>query len=93
MALTIEVTKISVSMQMEKLWNITINLRCLDGTTEVINKNFSVRYRNGQNIQDRIEAVLSKLQKVIDDYKIEQQIFNHSHLNNVITYLQTNLVG
>jgi hypothetical protein len=93
MALTIEVSKVSVDEVMDKLWNITLNLRCLEGAVEVINQDFSVRYRPGQDAQARVQTILEKMQETIDDYKGEQQIFNAAQLDNAVTWLQTNLVG
>ena len=93
MALTIEVTKVSVSEQMNKLWNITLNLRCLDAAVEVLNRDFSIRYRTGQDAETKVKGLLEKMQEAIDDYKGEQQIYNAAQLDTAVTWLQTNLVG
>ena len=93
MALTIQVSKVSVLQQMNRLWNITLKLRCLDGTEEVVNRDFSVRYRPTQSISDKTAELRQQMQKVIDDYKGEQQIFNHSQLNTAVTNIQSNLIG
>jgi len=93
MALVITVSKVSVREELDKLWSITINLTCTDGGQEVINKDFSVRYRPGQNISQKVQILLEKMQEAIDDYKSEQQIFNASQLDTAVTYLQNNLVG
>lgn len=93
MALTIEVSKVSVTEQLKDLWNITLNLRCLDGLVEVINRNFSTRYRRGDDIEDKEQALRIQMQQAIDTYKSEQQIFAHEKLQTVVTNLQANLVG
>jgi len=92
MALTINISKVSVSKQMEGLWNITLNLKC-DDTTEVINQDFSIRYRTGQDITEVINKIQNKMQKCINDYKSERQIFNHQKLDDAIVTLQENLIG
>jgi len=93
MALTIEVTKVSVSEQMDKLWNITLNLKCTEDTVEVINQNFSVRYRPGQDAEAKVKKMLAEMQEAIDDYKGEQQIFDAIALDTAVTWLQSNLEG
>lgn len=93
MALTIEVRKVSVSEQIPKLWNITLNLRCTDNEVEVINQNFIVKYRPGQDIEIKVKELQEEMQKTINVYKDEQQVFTHVKLDNAITWLQNNLEG
>ena len=93
MALTINVTKKSVTLQMPKLYNITLNLTCLDEQQEVLNKDFSVRYRTGDNIDDKASKFLKMMQYEINKYLEEQNIFNHTKMDNLVTYLGGNLVG
>lgn len=92
MALTIVVTKVSVSEQLESLWNITLNLRILDDAIEVHNQNFSARYRTGDDIADKEAQLQIDMQEVIDGYKDEQTIFDHSKMNTMVTNLNNNLV-
>lgn len=93
MALTIQVSKKSVDLLMPKLWTVTLNLTCLDGGEEVINQDFSKRYRTGQDLAD-LEAKYQKdMQKTIDDYKAEQVIFNHAKLDMAVINLNINLEG
>ena len=100
MALTIMVSKVSVTKQMKGLLNIHLNLLCkaMLGSpsvlTEVINQNFSTRFRPGlNNISDKEEKLQLEMQKTIDDYKQNQQIFNHAQLDAVVDNLNTNLTG
>ncbi len=51
MALTILVTKKIVTQSQSGLWNITLNLVCKDGVPEVINQDFSMRYKVGQDVE------------------------------------------
>lgn len=92
MALTKEVTIVGVSKQMDGLWNITLNLKYLDGTEELVNQNFSVQYRSGQDVEAKAKVLRKQMQKAIDDYKSEQQIKNSSQLATAVTWLQNNLV-
>ena len=93
MALTILVIKKSVTQSQDGLWNITLNLNCKDGVPEVINQDFSVRYKTGQDIEVMVKKVQEEIQKVINYYKSSQVIFNHAKLATAITYLNTNLMG
>ena len=93
MALVIDVTKINVTLQMPKLYNITLNMTCTEDTVEVINKDFSIRYRTGDDINDKAVLFLELMQAEIDKYQEEQNIFNHTKMDNLVTYLETNLDG
>ncbi len=93
MALTISVAKKSVSQSQSGLWNITLNMICKDGVSEVINQDFSMRYKAGQDVEVEVKKVQEGMQRVIDYYKASQVIFNHVKLTTVITYLNSNLVG
>ena len=88
MALTVLVTKKSVTQSQNGLWGITLNLTCKDGIPEVINQDFFIRYKTGQDIEVIVKRVQEEMQKVIDYYKSSQVIFN-----TAITYLNSNLVG
>lgn len=93
MVLTILVTKKSVTQSQDGLWSITLNLTCKDGTPEVINQDFSMRYKTGQDIELVAKKIQEEMQRVINYYKSSQVIFNHAKLATAITYLNSNLVG
>lgn len=93
MALQIEVTKVSVSEQMDKLWNITLNLTCEEDSVEVINQDFSIKYKLGQDIDDKRSRFLEQMQNAINAYTGEQAVFDHAKMDSLVTYLQTNLTG
>lgn len=93
MALTITITKKSVTQSQDGLWNIVLNLICKDGVPEVINQDFTMRYKTGQDIEVVIKKIQGEMQKTIDYYKSSQVIFNHAKLATAITYLNSNLVG
>jgi len=93
MALTVLVTKKSVTQSQDGLWNIILNLTCKDGTSEVINQDFSIRYKTGQDIEGVVKKIQEEMQRVIGYYKSSQVIFNHAKLATAITYLNSNLGG
>ncbi len=90
---TIIVTKVSVSEVMSKLWNITLKLICEESTVEVINKDFSVRYRTGDDIDLKRSQFLELMQGEIDKWNSEQVVFDHTKMNNLVTYLEANLTS
>ncbi len=94
MALTITVIKSAVSEQMDKLWNITLNMKLFDGSTEeIFNQDFSIRYRTGENIANKESGIQLMMQDAINDYKAEQVIFDHAKMDTMVTNLNNNLVG
>ncbi len=96
MALTLEVTKSNVNTGQPSLWNISLNLKAWTdpGKTDlVIDQDFIVVYRTGQDIEVEVKEVQEKMQKAIDDYNQEQVIFTHTKLNTAVTWLNANLAG
>lgn len=91
MALTPTVTKKSVTQSMNKMWNITLNLSIMDGGDEVINKDFNLRYRTGQDVAERVKTVGVEMQDEIDSYKSSQVILNHAQLDTAVTWINNNL--
>ena len=92
MALSIEVSKVSVLESMPSLWSISVKLIILEGAVEVYNKDFSIKYRLGENIDAKQQEVLETMQSAIDSYKSEQQIFDHAKTDDLITFLTESLV-
>lgn len=92
MALTIQVSKVSAPESMLGLWNPTINLKIFDNEVEVLNQDFSVKYRKGEDINIKQQEFLTLMQSAIDKYKGEQQIFNHAKMDSLVTFLNNNLV-
>ncbi len=92
MALTIQITKVSASESMSGLWNPTINLKIFNNEVAVLNQDFSVKYRKGEDINIKQQKFLGLVQAAIDKYKGEQQIFNHAKMDDLVTFLNNNLV-
>ena len=93
MALTVEVSKVSVDTKEDKVYYIVLNLRCLAGATEVINKDFFMRYQEGDDVEQSVRDVLVEMQSEIDKRNKEIQIYTAAKLNTAVTWLQNNLVG
>ena len=88
---TVIVTKKEVSQQLVGLWNITLNMVCEESSVEVLNQDFNVRYRTGQDIEVKAKELEEQMQDAIDEWNAEQVIFDHSKLADAVTYLNTAL--
>ena len=79
MVLKIEVKKVSVQSKGEKFNNdfhtITMNLKVLDGITEVINKDFSIDHKSVHTVSDSLSRMKELMKGEIQKYKAEQAIF------------------
>ena len=93
MALSITVSKKSVILAQEKLYQITLNMIATDNSVEVINQDFIQLYRPGDNINSKVVKFQTEMQAAIDKYKAEQNIYNNSTLTSVVTWLNSNLTG
>jgi hypothetical protein len=91
MALTVAVTKKSVTTSQDGLYQITLNLQYLNGTAVLIDQDFSENYWVGQTPAFVIAKFKEKMQKAIDDYKAAQVIFNSATLDTAITNLKNGL--
>ena len=80
MALTATVTKASVNYQQPGLWNLAIHLMARDGATDVIDKDYSVRFRTGDTIESKAHELIEMMQADIDQYTDEQVIYNNAEL-------------
>lgn len=89
--LTATVTKKSVKYAQEKLNIITFNLIVKDNNVEVINQDFSCNYEPGDNPAQKVAKITEQMQKLIDNYKAEQVIFNATALNTAVTNIQGGL--
>jgi hypothetical protein len=85
MAITTKVTKDSVSKAMEGMWNISLTLEVLDDEKHVLTKQFSVRYKRGQDIGLVTSAIKEEIQKSLDDYMMEQKLFSDAKLDAAIS--------
>ena len=86
------VTKKSVKTAMPKLFNVVFNLVLKEGTDILLEQDFSIAYRTGENVGDKVAKVKEDMQKAINDYKAEQAIFTSSALNSAVTSINGGLV-
>ena len=93
MTLTATVAKKGVTYMMSNMWAVSINVILTDGSIEVWDRDYSVRYRAGDVIAAK-QAKLIEMAKVdIDKYKSEQVIFNAPAFDDVVTNVQTALTA
>jgi len=88
---SVVVTAKEVSEQLEDLWNITINMVCEESSVEVLNLDFNVRYRTGQDPEVEVKEIKGDMQDAIDEWNGEQVIFDHSKLADAVTWLNAQL--
>ena len=89
--MTIQITKISVKLSQIGLYQITLNLKYLDGEEVLIDQDFTQEHRVGDAPSICVTKIQVLMQKAIDNYKEEVVIFNSAVLDSAITYLQENL--
>ena len=92
MALTTTVTKKSVSLSQPKMWMITLNMSLKDNAVEVLNKDYSVKYKTGDSVPSKTVTFIELMQADINGYKSEQLIYNNIQLDTVVTNVQAGLV-
>jgi len=92
MALIATISKAAVHCQMPKMWNVALNMILTDNDVEVINKDYSVRFRTGDSIAAKQARFIDLMQADIDKYKSERTIYNAAALNTVATNVEAALV-
>ena len=92
MTVSVTVTKKSVTKDMDKLWNVSMNMILTDETVEVINKDYSIRYRTDDDIGEKTSQLIEQMQVDIDMYKAEQAIFVNAQLDTAVSTVQAGLV-
>ena len=93
MALTISVTKKSVTEVMDGMWSITLNMTCMDGAAEVINQDFSASYKQNTDTTALAQQIRQEMQIAINSYKSAKTVYDSAKLTMLVTYLNNNLVG
>lgn len=94
MALTISVTKKSVTEVMDGMWNITLNMTCLDaGAAEVINQDFTASYKQKTDATALAKQIQQEMQIAINSYKSAKTVYDSAKLTTLVTYLNNKLVG
>ena len=89
---TIELNKVRVVEPIPKMFAITLKLKCMDGETELINRDFTINHKIGNSIDYSIDKFKDQMQDEIEKYKREQQILNAQILDTAIETLKGKLV-
>ena len=83
MALSTTITKKSVSLSQEGLYQITLNMKYQDGATVLLDQDFTERYKTGQVVGNVALAFQENMKAAIRKYKEAQVIFNAAQLDAV----------
>lgn len=86
-----KVTKRSVSTVQDKLYTITNNLTLMENSIEVLNKDYDVLYRPGEDIAISEKQFIVLMQKDIDRYKASQTIFKDTKFDASIINISKGL--
>jgi long-subunit fatty acid transport protein len=91
MALTATVTKKSAIKTPDNRYDISFNLILTDDAVEVINADYSCRYKTGDNVSSKLAIIITDMQNDINKYKAQKTVFNSTVLNNAVTTIQNGL--
>jgi len=92
MALQAIVTKKSVNYVQPKLHNIVFNLILKEDTVEVLNKDFSCQFAQGDNAASKTAKMIEEMQIEIANYKSAKAIFDSGALSTAVTTINQGLV-
>jgi hypothetical protein len=73
------------------LYSITLNLKVSEDAVTYIDKDFTQVYRTGDSIANFAARFEEQMQKEIDDYQEEQNIYTHAALDNILVDIKNNL--
>jgi len=85
MAIIATVEKTAVIYRMPKMWDISVNMTLVDDGVEVMNKDYSVVYRTGDEIPTKTAQFTSMMQYDINKYKAEKGIYTAPALDAAVT--------
>lgn len=90
MAITKEVIKVSVK---ESHGNKMITLQVIvsDNGEKWSSKDFRLDYNSASNIEEEVKKLKNTMQEFVDDCVSEINTFNHTKLNDAVTWLNTNV--
>ena len=90
--MAIKITKKEVKLIQDKLYLIVLNLEYTVDEKIVLSRDYTQKYRTGDNITAIINKLKTSMQKDIDSYKAEQTIFNATALDTAINTLQNSII-
>lgn len=85
MALTVEVTKQSVTRSPPGQWAIGWNLVIKDDAVEVFSQDFTQDYKKGDDVSRVETGFIEQMQGAINKYKKEQLILNDAAMDTAVT--------
>lgn len=91
MVLVSTVSKANVIKTQDKMWNVSMNMVLTDDGVEVINKDYSVRYRTGDSVAAKELEFISLMQIDINKYKSESVIYNAHAFSTIVTNVEAAL--
>jgi beta-glucosidase/6-phospho-beta-glucosidase/beta-galactosidase len=90
MALTTTITKKSVTLSMEGMYQITYNMVYADGATVLFERDFTQPFKVGQGWSTTVTLRMrDEMKKAIRVYKEEQAIFNGAPIDASVTNLNS----
>lgn len=92
MARAVVVTKKSVTTGQPGLFSVTLNLQYKENDTVLFDQDFTKNHWMGHPPSETTLRMQEKMQKMIDDYKASEVVYNATALNTAVTNLQNNLV-
>jgi hypothetical protein len=92
MALSIEVTKGSVTTSQNKKYSITFHVVLTDTEGAGFTKDYSVEYRTGENVANKVSLVVSDIQNDVNRYTDSQTLLNSAGLTTAVTNIQNGIV-
>jgi hypothetical protein len=93
MALTFNVTEVSVKEVNSRLFHVVFNLICFNDTEQVINKNYFMVFNTKNDLDSTRADVLKRMQNDINKYNEELDILERSEVGTTAIWLQNNLVN
>lgn len=91
MALSAIVTKNTMAVDVNGIYNISVNLTLTDDAVEVLNQNFSQTHNPANDISVARNMLLEKIQTAINNYKTNKTAHGSVAFTNAITYINTKI--
>ena len=91
MALLAVVAKKSVVYVQPKLHDITFNLTLKEDTVEVLSKDFSIQFFQGDSPATKVAKVIEDMQVEINQYKSAKAIFDNATLDTAVASIKSGL--